>query len=241
MDGAVELLQRLMAVRTPESDPPTLQRKIQGIGAQLKTADNPHIPYDDFYSTHGHSYVRLQSLDRYAEATFALLAELLGPQAWTDQDFEEERQSMLALASRSSGSSRTVARALVRRGLYDGTLRAHSIFGTPMTIGAMTADSLRAMAQRYFVGERFLLVVATSHDAATITELADRHVGTLPRGRSPADLPSRAGLAARIRSGLPTSDGIPETIETLPLPDSTLLRVRQIGARQARTSRFEDG
>ena len=47
------------------------------MGAELKTADDPGIPYDDFYSTTEASFVRFQTLDRYANDAFTLLAEML--------------------------------------------------------------------------------------------------------------------------------------------------------------------
>jgi predicted Zn-dependent peptidase len=234
MDGAVELLHRLMTVRTAVSDPQTLQRKIRSIGAQLKAADNPFIPYDDFYTTHGHSYVRLQSLDRYADETFALLAELLGPPGWSDAEFEETRAAMLASAQRSHSSSRTIGRRLMRTALYGGTLRSREVFGDPASFQAMTADSLRVLAGRYFVGNRLLLVVATALDPEVVQQLATRHLAGLPEGTSPPPLGARDRVLQRIREGLPAGVAVPEAIAGLTLPDSTWLSTENAGARQAR-------
>jgi predicted Zn-dependent peptidase len=141
---------------------------------------------------------------------------------------------MLATAGRSAGSSRTAARALVREGLYGGTLRARSVFPTPATLRAMSADSLRAMAKRYFVGQRLLLVVATSLDPDTIHALAADHLGALPRGVRPTPLPSRSSDALKHQLTSQTTHAIPDTLATLPLPPSTLLRTAHLNARQAR-------
>jgi predicted Zn-dependent peptidase len=234
MDGAVELLHRLMTVRTSLSDPQTLQQKIRSIGAQLKAADNPFIPYDDFYTTHSHSYVRLQSLDRFADEAFALLAELLGPPGWTDVDFEETRATMLASAQRSSASSRTIARRLVRNALYKGSLRSREVFGKPESLERMTADSLRSLSRQYLVGKRLLLVVATALPPETIEEIASRHLAALPSGVSSPPLEDRKGILERIRTELANTDPVPEEIPALTPPDSTWLTLEAMGARQAR-------
>ncbi len=234
MDGAVELMQRLMASRTSASDPATLERKIRAIGAELKMADNPYIPYDDYYSTHEFSYIRLQSLDRYAEEAFSLLAELLGPPAWTDREFEEEQRAMLSLAERRATGARATAGHIVRRALYGGTLRERSVFGEPAHVRAMVADSLRALAARYLVGHRLLLVVATGLPAEQIIALAETRLGFLPSGSGAPESPPSCDLVAKIAAALPETDPVSEDLPTLSLPDSSLLRRSEIGARQGR-------
>jgi zinc protease len=233
MDGAVELLHRLMTTRTVRFDPPALQRRIREIGAEIKTADDPNIPYDDFYSTPAASFVRLQTLDRNAEEAFQLLAEFLATPGWTDTEFQDARAAMVATAERAGMSSSAVGRQLVRHALYGDSWRSRAVFGTPATLQAITPEALRALAGRYWVGRRMILVVATSLPPARIEELAARHLGPLPPGDAPPPPNQPPGVVDRIRSALPSSDPLPQEITGLQLPDSTLLRSQKIGGRQA--------
>ncbi len=242
-DGAAELLHRLMGSRTSRSDPAELTRRLRAIGAELKTADDPNIPYDDFYSTSGHSYVRLQTLDEHADEAFSILGEILGPPAWTDADFEEQRGAMLAQAKQAAAGTRARARELLRSTLYGDRPEGRSVFGTPQSLEAITPGSLRDFAAEYFTGRRLLLVAATSLPPAMVHELAARSIGALPSGSPPqpkspfAPLPH---LRAALRSGVvPASSGIPSGDSLLVLADSvggrqaTVLEVRAIGNADA--------
>ena len=103
----------------------------------MKTADDPNIPYDDFYSTSSFSFVRLQTLDRYAPDAFALLQEMLARPGWTDADFAETQKAMVASAERAAAGSSATARGIVRETLYPGLPRSRAVFGTPATLKAL--------------------------------------------------------------------------------------------------------
>jgi zinc protease len=232
LDGSVECMQRLLSVRTASLDASAFTRRLRSVGAELKTADDPNIPYDDFYSTSGFSFVRLQTLDRYASDAFAILQDMLARPGWTDADFADTQKGMVAAAERSAAGSTATARAVVREALFPGLPRSRAVFGTPATLGAMTPGTLRELAGRYYVGRRMLLVVATSLPPDQIISIATRTVGQLPAGEAPPPSPTTPAIASRLRGDLAGSDPVPE-LAGLTLPDSTLLRARKIGARQA--------
>ncbi len=233
MDGAVELLHRLMSVRTARSDPADLQQRIRAMGAEIKTADDPNIPYDDFYSTTLASFVRLQTLDRDSDQAFQLLSDLLSDPAWTDQEFEDARAAMVAAAERAASSSSAAGRQMVRSALYGDSWRARGVFGTAATLQSITPSDLRSLAGRYWVGNRMTLVVATGLPPSTIRDLAERHLGSLRPG-DPSPPPERGGAVVdRLRGSISAGDAVAPELDGIILPDSTLLRVKKIGGRQA--------
>lgn len=233
MDGAVELLHRLLAVRTSRLGPAAMTERLRSIGAELTTADNPDIPYDDFYSVPDYSFVKLQTLDRYAPEAFSLLQEMLSTPGWTDRDFEDARTAMLAQAEKAAVGSSSSGRQLLRGVLWAGTARGRAVFGTPSSLKAMSPVVLRDLSKRYFVGRRMLLVVATSTSPDQIMRLAESSVGKLPTGVSPPAREPRSGVARAIRNALSRSDAVPSEMDDLAVPDSTVLRVGKVGARQA--------
>ncbi len=222
-----------MAVRTSRSGPAELQQRLRAMGAEIKTADDPSIPYDDFYSTPMASFVRLQTLDRDAAEAFRLLSELLEPPAWTERDFEDARDGMVASAERAASSASAIGRQMARTALYGDSWRSRSVFGTPATLRALSGSDLRQLSERYFVGRRMLLVVATSLPVALIQEMASQQLGVLPAGDSPPPLDTIDPIAGRLRRAISSSDPLPAEVEGLILPDSTVLRVKRAGGRQA--------
>ena len=100
------------ARRRQPTPPKTLALELERIGAQLKTADSPFVPYDDFYSVPEFSFVRFQSLDRYAGDAFQLLAEVVSKPLFEEKEFTTAKSSLVRRAEQGERSSR---RALARR------------------------------------------------------------------------------------------------------------------------------
>lgn len=230
-DGAAELLHRLMATRTARFDPAELSRRLRSIGAELKTSDDPNIPYDDFYSTPSHTYVRFQTLDRHADEGFGILAQILGRPGWTDADFDAAQGAMIAQAERAAAGTRARARELARGALYDGGPESRSVFGTPGTLRSITSSGLRNFASDYLVGRRLLLVVATSLAPGTIRDLAERTIGSLPAGAPPPPSPA-ARVASNLRNTIRSSRTDPAVRAIVP-GDSVLVLADSVGGRQA--------
>jgi predicted Zn-dependent peptidase len=78
-----------------------------------------------------------------------------------------------------------------------------------------------------------LLVVVTSLSPDEITRMAASSIGKIPEGTPPPPRDERTGATRAIRSALASSDSLPRELGSIGVPDSTLLRVRKIGGRQA--------
>ncbi|MEK7846479.1 MAG: hypothetical protein AAB257_05905, partial [Nitrospinota bacterium] len=63
--GIVDFIHRIMERGTEIADYKTFQKELSAIGVTLKTRDSEFIPYDDFYTTHEYSYLRLETIDEY--------------------------------------------------------------------------------------------------------------------------------------------------------------------------------
>lgn len=234
MEGAAELLHRLMSVRTASSSPEILARRLRSIGAELKTADDPNIPYDDFYSTGASTFVRLQSLDQHFDEALRLLAEMLQtPPAWTDEEFASAQRQMIVSAEKAAMNSSASARQITREALYGEGWRARPVFGTPGSIKALDAAMLRRFASEYWVANRMLLVVATSLSPAVVEASARTVLGRLPAGSAAPDLNDRRGILESVANRYSTRETLPAALEGIGIPDSALLRTRSVGGRQA--------
>ncbi len=74
--GTVDLLHRMIWEYVDENGM-TVSDRLDEIGAKLKTVDSPGIPYDDYYTVPGYSFIRLETTHDKWQAASELLVQLL--------------------------------------------------------------------------------------------------------------------------------------------------------------------
>ena len=175
--GAAELLHLLLATGPSDLSEEEFGHQLDRIGAEWKTADDPRIPYDDFYSVPEWSFLRFQTLDRSAEDGLALVARTLRAPRVTDAEFQRARQSLLDRAEKARKSGREAARRRVEESFWG---RTAGLFGTAESVGGVTPDQLRSWAPSYLDPHAMLFVIATSLSPSDLRPMVDRSLGTLP-------------------------------------------------------------
>jgi predicted Zn-dependent peptidase len=78
---------------------------------------------------------------------------------------------------------------LAKRIAFAGHPLSFKIAGTPRTIRHLRPAEVRAHLRRFYVGDNLVLCVAGPVGEAQVIELAQEHLGALPRGRRSTDLP----------------------------------------------------
>jgi predicted Zn-dependent peptidase len=81
---------------------------------------------------------------------------------------------------------------LVKRTVFPGHPLGMKIGGTRDTVRALKPRHVRAHLERFYTGENLVLAVAGPVRHAQVLELADRHLGGLPRGVRSTDRPPPA-------------------------------------------------
>lgn len=186
--GVAELLHSLLGTATRDRSAQDMSLALQSIGAELKTADSPEIPYDDFYTSSEFSFVRLNTLDRYAGQAFPLLAEILSHPVFPESDFEQAKSAALRRVARTEGSSRATAQRRLETWLRPGSDGA-GVYGTSATLSPITLDEVRSFAGSYLDPRSFLFVIASSLPVDELRTLTEGTLGTMPVPSAPP--PSR--------------------------------------------------
>jgi predicted Zn-dependent peptidase len=78
---------------------------------------------------------------------------------------------------------------LAKRIAFAGHPLSFKIAGTPRTIRRLRLGDVRAHLRRFYVGRNLVLCVAGPVREGEVAELAEAHLGALPRGRRSDDLP----------------------------------------------------
>ncbi len=197
--GIAELMQNLIGKGTTDHPEDQMGLALSRIGADLKTADDPSIPYDDFYTVPEFSFVRLQTLDRYAPEGFGLLADMLGHPVFMDRDFQEAKGSALGRAARSGGSSRAVASRRLAAWL-DPKSGGGDVYGTAATLTPITLEDVRTFAHAYLDPRAFLFVIATSLPLDSLRALTSATLGRIPVPEGAAPVPPLPAAASAVSS-----------------------------------------
>lgn len=184
-EGIADFLHRLYARGTVVRDAAGLDTALSALGADMKFHDAAFIPYDDYYTTPGFSYVRLEMpADRWREGV-ALLAEIVIHPRLAPDDIEAVRKEMLDLQTRSSGSPRSATRQLLAETLAPGHPASGHVLGTRESIRSITAEDLRAFHDAYVTGRRLIVTASGPVDPGAAVRAVTDVFGSLPAGDEP--------------------------------------------------------
>ena len=177
--GITDFVNRCLEKGTLTRDASELSRDLAKIGANVTLYDNPWIPYDDRYTTRQYSFLKFETIDEYAEKGFNLFAEMLLHPAFDSVEVENVRRSMMGTLGRQTGSTSNVARDTFYATLFDGKAYAKPIMGTPMSIGAISADDLRAHHAGYYSPSNIVLSIASNKPIDQVRQWVMRRFGNL--------------------------------------------------------------
>ncbi len=214
--GISDLAHRLLGAGAGMSPGDSFSRRLQRAGIEVKSADDPMIPYDDDDNAPEYSYLRLEGPSSSLFDGVELLAEMLRETRWDAASFDralalhkQERQAQsqgaaaasLALRARLYGPSHPLARPVAGR--VDDPLptsdQVHAFFGPGWPAG-------------YFAPERMIVSICGAAGAEDIVDAVKDVLGDGPakapqRGPLPpaAQPPAMPGEAAAPMPAAPTA------------------------------------
>ena len=189
--GLVEMLHRLLLKRTKNYTPEEISRKLKYIGAEVKTYDWDYIPFDDYYNVPEYSYIRFKTLDQFGEQAFALLAEILQNAVFTQEDFDQVKRRMLAIAQKNQKKASFRARyGFFRLLLGKDHPLARPVGGTPETIQNITLQDVQQLNAQYFQANNLILSVVSGIEPEIMQQLVEKYFGDLPAGEQPPAMPT---------------------------------------------------
>jgi len=136
---------------------------------------------------HGCYYTAIHA--RELETGLSVLGDMVRRPLLRDLDVEREIILEEILDEVDADGRDVDADNLAKRLVFPGHPLGLKIGGTPRTVRRIGLRDVRAHHRRYYVGENLVLCVAGPVREAQVMELADRHLGRLPRGARSVDLP----------------------------------------------------
>jgi predicted Zn-dependent peptidase len=194
--GIVDFIHRIMERGTRDKDYRTFQKEASAIGAALKTRDSEFIPYDDYYTTHDYSYIRLETIDEYYDKGIEMLADIILNPRFEHDDIEFVRSDMLDIIKREDSKPDILSKKLFFAEIFKGSPYSKSITGTDETINSITKDDLENFHRLYFSPNNLIITVATSIEADNVIERFRKLLGRAAKQRIKAPVIDFTGLTS---------------------------------------------
>ncbi len=151
-EGLADILHRLL----PETGASALQDRI---GAELKVADNPWIPFDDYYTTPLYSFVRLSTTDDFYRESIPYLAWMCTREFDDAKALERVRAQLQGVLMRQKGSSRAICRQRFNELLYPGHPLSHSTLPSMELLPTVTLDEIEFFARDYLAPPNLIVAM----------------------------------------------------------------------------------
>jgi predicted Zn-dependent peptidase len=205
--GITDLLHRMLPRGTRLSDRAQLDARLERLGAELKTADSDFIPYDDYYTSPSHSFVRLEVQAGNWLPALDLLAELVRLPALAEAEFESLHSTRLVRAEKEASSPTEVGRAAYRAALLGADHpMARPVVGTPESLGTVSYEDLVEYAGAYLGPQGLILSVVGPHEPADVFGAVAERFASAATGQEWSPVPQwpsteEAGAAVEVTLG----------------------------------------
>ncbi len=181
--GAVDILHQLLDESSDRKK--SITERLDDLAARLKVADNPNIPFDNYYTTPDYSYIRLEILpDRWREG-IELVADLMTDVPFTEEALRTAREQTTAAALASSRSSVNQGRSRLRVHLFPGTALSAMVYGDA---SELSPGDLKRLKESYFQAQNLIITAAGPVNSEDVREAVSQAFRKLPSsGSSPPD------------------------------------------------------
>jgi predicted Zn-dependent peptidase len=179
LDGIADLLHRSIAAIAEEKDG-AASSPLDRIGATLKVADNPWIPYDNYYSTPLYSFVRLECVDEHYQGALELLTRMLRGPHDNNITIDDARKEMLSAIQRAGARPSNTARSKLNEILFPGHPLSRTVMGDGQALAGITPEMLSDFASDYFSPDQMILSVVGNVSQDEALAAVSATLGRLP-------------------------------------------------------------
>jgi len=162
--GWVDVLQRLLA----EDDADRLDKRMNEIGMDMTTVDNPMIPMDDYRTVPDYSYVRIQAVaDGWAGAV-SLLADRLNNSIVDPDAMQDAVTELQGIIDRGKGNVSGIASSTFDDRLYGGNIEAMPVYGDGASLQNICPADLQNFRKEVFAPNNMILTILAPAPAEEI-------------------------------------------------------------------------
>lgn len=175
--GITDFVDHTLERGTTSRDAARLAADLARIGAQVTLYDNPWIPFDDRYTTRMFSFLKFETIEEYAPEGFELFVDMILNPAFDSSEIENVRMRLLGALDRRSQSPQEAARSLFYRTLFEDSLFARPVEGTPRSLTSITREDLAEHHRRFYSPQNMIVAIATTRTPDEVVEWVRETLG----------------------------------------------------------------
>jgi len=179
-EGLVDLAQRMLAGGTARRTKADLDRALEAIGAQLKTVDEPMIPFDDYYSVPEFSFARFQTIDIFHREGLRLLAEMMFEPRLDEENLDRSRRALAEIPGREGRNPRGVGQQALLRRLFKQAWKSRSIYGSEASLALIGLDVVKGFWPTYFEPANMIWTIQTNLPADQVLAEVEQLFAAFP-------------------------------------------------------------
>jgi zinc protease len=150
---------------------------LEACGIRIQVADNPFIPYDDYYSSPEYSFIRLECLNEYRAEALKLFSAMMRSPRFDQKQFEMVKNEQLDSVQKEEASAAKKAKRLFWKQIANGEAIANPIVGTPESVQSLTLDDVRDFYTLYFAPENLIVSAIGNSAPEEIAALIESYLG----------------------------------------------------------------
>ncbi len=185
LPGVSRMTAELLDQGTDKHTSEALAATIEQLGLRIKLADNPSLPFDDYYSSQDYSYFRMESIADSAEPAMRIMAEMALESVFPDDAIRGVKRRLLQISKRSEQSAGPVSRKLLDRMLFPGTVFAESMVPSAESIESITSEQIRDFHRSAYRPSSCLFSISGGLPVSRMIEIAESVWGGYSGGAGP--------------------------------------------------------
>jgi predicted Zn-dependent peptidase len=163
-EGIAELLHNLLDKGTKTRDKDRLQGDLMNLGANLKTSDDPSIPFDDYYFSNGYSYIRFETTDDLFKEGLEIFSDIVRNPLLDPKDLESEKAKLAGIVGDKEKDAGSISGALLFKALLGKTSYHRPIRGTQASIKSISIQDVRKFHKKYFSPKNIILSIVSGRN-----------------------------------------------------------------------------
>lgn len=206
MAGVPRLTAEMLDAGTVKRSASEISEFLDENGLRIKLADNPYLPFDDYYSSQDYSYFRMESLADEAEPAMRIMAEMALESTFPDEAFQSTRRRLGQIARRSAQSAGELSRRMLDRLLYPDSLFVAPVIPDESFLDALTIEQIRDFHRIAYHPASCILSISGDLPADRMIELAETTWGQYPSGEAIEAPKLTHSTSSRAESGVASGE-----------------------------------
>ncbi len=211
LHGVSDLLHRVVGKGSALSDDTHFAQRLADAGVELKTADSPGIPFDDYYNLPEYSYLRMEGPAQSFEAALQLLAEAIKTPRFSDETWRAALASFKQARAANTAAATSAASAALRRRVLGPTHPSIGPVAGTATDKEPTIDDVKALLGAWptgwFAPQHLVISVVSPRSRDDVQSRIDALFGDAPKAAperiAPPVPPATVSAAESLAEGSP--------------------------------------